>query len=52
MTKVEKSERFVDVRLAAVKQHKLQKQDLNLKQFDINFKKYIAPQDETKAEKK
>lgn len=52
MTKVEKSERFVDVRLAAVKQHKLQKQDLNLKRFDINFQKYIAPQDKTKAEKK
>ena len=52
MTRLEKSEQYTNVRLAAIKQQKLQGQDLNLKQFDINFKKKPSPNEETKAEKK
>jgi type IV pilus assembly protein PilN len=37
MTRVEKSENYQNVRLAAIKQHKLQGQDLRLKQFEVNF---------------
>lgn len=50
MTRVEKSERFINVRLASIKQHKLQNQDLNLKQFDINFQKKPMPAGAKKAE--
>ena len=40
MTRIEKSERFQNVRLAAIKQYKLQgKEDMSLKQFDVNFQK-------------
>jgi type IV pilus assembly protein PilN len=37
MTRIEKSERFQNVRLASIKQNKMQGKDINLKQFDINF---------------
>ena len=37
MTRVEKSDNYQNVRLAAIKQHKLQGQDLRLKQFEVNF---------------
>jgi type IV pilus assembly protein PilN len=37
MTRVEKSDNYQDVRLAAIKQHKVQGQDLRLKQFEVNF---------------
>jgi type IV pilus assembly protein PilN len=37
MTRVEKSDNYQNVRLAAIKQHKLQGQDVRLKQFEVNF---------------
>ncbi|RJQ68970.1 MAG: hypothetical protein C4519_22425 [Desulfobacteraceae bacterium] len=44
MTRIEKSERFHNVKLAAVKQYKMQgKEDVSLKQFDVNFKKKASP---------
>ncbi len=52
MTRLEKSDRYTNVRLSAIKQHKLQGQDLNLKQFDIAFQKSQMPNDQTKAVKK
>ena len=40
MTRIEKSERFQNVRLVSSKQYKMQgKEDLSLKQFDVNFQK-------------
>jgi type IV pilus assembly protein PilN len=40
MTRIEKSDRFDNVRLASVKQYKMQgKEDVSLKQFDVNFQK-------------
>ncbi|MDA8142035.1 MAG: PilN domain-containing protein [Desulfobacteraceae bacterium] len=40
MTRIERSDRFQTVRLASIKQYKLQgKEDLSLKQFDVNFQK-------------
>ncbi len=50
MTRIDKSERFHNVRLAAVKQYKLSgKEDLSLKQFDVNFEK--KPSEKNSAEK-
>lgn len=37
MTRIEKSDSFENVRLATIKQYKMQKNDLKLKEFDINF---------------
>lgn len=51
MTKVERSDRFTNIRLASIKQHQLQGKDLNLKSFDITFDKMKAT-DEAKAGKK
>lgn len=51
MTRVEKSERFHNVRLASIKQHQLKARALNLKQFDVNFEK-IQPQKKTSGGKK
>jgi type IV pilus assembly protein PilN len=40
MTRIEKSDRFNNVKLAAVKHYKMQgNDDIHLKQFDINFQK-------------
>jgi type IV pilus assembly protein PilN len=40
MTRIEKSDRFQNVTLASVRHHKMQgKEDVNLKEFDINFQK-------------
>lgn len=40
MTRIEKSDRFENVRLASVKQYKMQgKEDVSLKQFDVDFQK-------------
>ena len=39
MTRIEKSDRFQNVRLASIKQYKTQGQELKLKQFDVNFSK-------------
>lgn len=41
MTRVEKSDNYQNVRLAAIKQYKLQGQDLRLKQFEVNFSRQI-----------
>jgi len=44
MTRIEKSERFQNVRLLTSKQYKMQdKEDLSLKQFDVNFQKKTTP---------
>ena len=39
MTRIQKSDGFQNVRLASIKQHKIQDNDLKLKQFDLNFSK-------------
>jgi type IV pilus assembly protein PilN len=52
MTRIEKSERFQNVRLAAIKQYKLQgKEDLSLKQFDVNFQKKPTPKSAAEVKK-
>ena len=44
MTRIEKSDRFQNVKLAAVRHHKLQgKDDVALKQFDVHFDKKASP---------
>jgi len=44
MTRVEKSDRFHNVKLAAVRHHKLSgKEDVALKQFDVHFEKKASP---------
>lgn len=49
MTRIEKSDRFQSVRLAAIKQHTLKAgKELSLKQFDINFQK--KPHDKESSE--
>ncbi|MBI5063311.1 MAG: PilN domain-containing protein [Desulfatitalea sp.] len=53
MTRIEKSERFQNVRLVASKQYKLKdKEDLSLKQFDVNFQKKTATQKPAEVKKK
>jgi type IV pilus assembly protein PilN len=39
MTRIEKSEYFKNVKLAAIKQYTLQGKDLKLKQFEVNFQR-------------
>ena len=39
MTRIEKSERFQDVRLSSIKQYELQGQNLKLKQFEVDFQR-------------
>lgn len=39
MTRIEKSERFENVRLASIKQYELKGKELKLKQFEVNFSK-------------
>ncbi|MFZ1987164.1 MAG: PilN domain-containing protein [Desulfatitalea sp.] len=52
MTRIEKSERFQNVRLAAIKQYKLQgKEDMSLKQFDVNFQKKPTPKSAAEVKK-
>ncbi len=53
MTRVEKSERFQNVRLVASKQYKLQgKEDMSLKQFDINFQRKTTSNTPAEVKKK
>ena len=47
MTRVEKSERFQNVQLSAIKQYELQGKSLKLKQFEVNFQKKPVEKDET-----
>jgi type IV pilus assembly protein PilN len=51
MKRLETSERFTNVKLAAIKQHKTQNENLNLKQFDINFQKKKLDDTKTEANK-
>jgi type IV pilus assembly protein PilN len=51
MKRVEKSDRFTNVRLASIKQNKSENKNLNLKQFDINFQKKKLEADNTKVKK-
>ncbi|MGD9364295.1 MAG: PilN domain-containing protein [Desulfobacteraceae bacterium] len=50
MTRIEKSDRFQNVRLASVKQHTLKGKELKLKKFEVKFQK--KPMVKDKAEDK
>jgi type IV pilus assembly protein PilN len=50
MTRIEKSDRFQNVRLASVKQHTLKGKELKLKKFEVKFQK--KPMGKDKAEGK
>jgi type IV pilus assembly protein PilN len=53
MTRIEKSERFQNVRLVASKQYKLKdKEDMSLKQFDVNFQKKTSTPKPAEVKKK
>jgi type IV pilus assembly protein PilN len=39
MTRIEKSERFEDVRLSSIKQYEIKDNELKLKQFEVTFQK-------------
>lgn len=50
MTRLERSERFQNIQLAAVRQHTLRGQEtLSLKQFDVNFQKRPPAQETAEA---
>jgi type IV pilus assembly protein PilN len=51
MTRIEKSERFLNVHLAAIKQYSLQGKDLKLKQFEVNFQRKPMETDTTEGKK-
>ena len=51
MTRVEKSDRFKNVRLASIKQHTTKEQDLKLKEFDVNFTKIPLTKENTEVKK-
>lgn len=51
MTRLEKSERFENVRLASIKQFKYQDQNINLKQFDVSFQKKDLAEKPSEAKK-
>jgi type IV pilus assembly protein PilN len=51
MTRLEKSERFENVRLASIKQFKYQDQNINLKQFDVSFQKKNLAEEPSEAKK-
>ena len=50
MTRIEKSERFHNVRLSSIKQYEIQGKNLKLKQFEVNFEK--KPMEKAAAEGK
>ena len=52
MTRLEKSEEFQNVRLAAIKQYQMKERSLSLKQFDVNFEKKAEPSKKTPGGKK
>ena len=52
MTRLEKSEEFQNVRLAAIKQYQMKERSLSLKQFDVNFEKKVEPSKKTPGGKK
>jgi type IV pilus assembly protein PilN len=51
MTRVEKSDRFQNVRLSSIRQHELRGKDLKLKQFEVNFQVKSEAQDSTGGKK-
>lgn len=52
MTRLERSERFANIQLASVRQFSMRGQeDLNLKQFDVNFQKRLPVQDTAEVKK-
>jgi len=53
MTRVEKSDRFANVRLATISKYTLKgKENLSLKQFDVNFRTKPSPKKAAGTEKK
>lgn len=50
MMRVEKADRFENVRLAAIKKHKIKGRELGLKQFDLNFDKKPVARAATEVE--
>jgi type IV pilus assembly protein PilN len=51
MTRIEKSDRFENVRLSSIKQYELKGRELKLKQFEVNFKKKSVEQEPTGGKK-
>jgi type IV pilus assembly protein PilN len=51
MTRIEKSERFQNVQLAAIKQYSLQGKELKLKQFEVNFQRKPMETDTAEGKK-
>jgi type IV pilus assembly protein PilN len=51
MTRIEKSERFQNVQLAAIKQYTLQGKELKLKQFEVNFQRKPMEMDTAEGKK-
>jgi type IV pilus assembly protein PilN len=51
MTRVEKSDRFQNVRLSSIKQYQLRGKDLKLKQFEVDFQTKSEEQDTTGGKK-
>jgi type IV pilus assembly protein PilN len=51
MTRIEKSDRFINVQLSSIKQYELKGKELKLKQFEVNFKKKAVEQEPTGGKK-
>jgi type IV pilus assembly protein PilN len=51
MTRVEKSDRFENVRLSSIRQHELKGKNLKLKQFEVNFQTKSMEKDPTGGKK-
>lgn len=51
MTRIEKSDRFQNVRLSSIKQYELKGRDLKLKQFEVNFERKSVEKDTTGGKK-
>lgn len=52
MTRVEKSDRFQNVRLSSIRQYELRGKDLKLKQFEVDFQTKSEEQQDTAGGKK
>jgi type IV pilus assembly protein PilN len=51
MTRIEKSDRFQDVRLSAIRQYELKGKELKLKQFEVNFQRKPVEKDTAGSKK-
>ena len=51
MTRLERSDRFQNVRLSSIQQHKVRDQEIKLKKFDVNFGKAPIIKETTEAKK-